>query len=103
MLSVTLAGEQAQLAFIVPEFGAQSANLVGVRAVPLSMVGAVATGAEPFAVVLDGASTPIAGWGKRARDTSKAFAAAVAILIVGSDDVLHFPPRSASDDAVLDL
>lgn len=103
VLSVTLAGEQAQLAFIVPEFGAQSANLVGVRAVPLSMVGAVATGAEPFAVVLDGASTPIAGWGKRARDTAKAFAAAVAILIVGSEDVLHFPPRSASDDAGLDL
>jgi hypothetical protein len=97
VLSVTLAGEEAQLAFIVPEFGAQSANLVGVRAVPLSMVGTVARGAEPFAVVLDGASTPVDGWGKRARDTAKAFAAAVAILIVGRDDVLHFPPRSASD------
>lgn len=99
VLTVMLAGEAAQLAFIVPEFGAQSANLAGVRAVPLSVVGTVAGGTDPFAVVLDGASTPIAGWGKRARDTAKAFPAAVAILIVGSDDVLHFPPRSALDSA----
>eukprot|EP01046_Picozoa_sp_COSAG06_P013787 COSAG06_NODE_840_length_11999_cov_16.819412_8_plen_541_part_00 len=99
VLSVSLAGEEAQLAFVVPEFGAQSAELVGIRAVPLSMVGSVATGAEPFAVVLDGASTPIAGWGKRARDTAKAFAAARAILIVSSDDVLHYPPDSADGGA----
>ena len=98
-LSVKLAGEEVELSFVVPEFGAQTAALVDIKAVPLPMVGTVAKGAERFAVVLDGATLPIAGWGKRARDVAKAFPAVAAILIVNKDDVLHFPTEGAASDS----
>ena len=96
-LALQLAGETEQLACIVPEFGAQAAALEALRTLPLAQAEAAPKGElEEFALVLDGAATPVGGWAQLCRDSAARFPAARAVLLVGRDDVLHFPTDGAA-------